>query len=509
MKRKSLGTFLAMLLSVSLLAGCGKTGGKEESINTEAAINSGEETYTVTMTYPTGGTEPQDLKKIEEKLSEMTMDRINCKVELIPVSSADQATKYNMWFANGTKVDVIVTVFADYVSMINAGAFNELDELLSEHGAAILEKDKEKSFLNAGVYKGKQFGLPVIPAAPGNGGAIYMRKDIYDSLDLSDVNTEDYLDYEELDNIFGQIHEKFPDYDTLGISGSISESNYFYMKNYDNLGVSGGSCGVLLDAVNSSKIDNLFESDQYYEYLSWMRKWYQDGYISKDAATSTENGQAMFYAGRNALTIAMNTAGVRESMEAQGGFEVVQLDLCPNYMTTNVYTGCMFFIPKNCKNPEKTMDFLNLLFTDAEIQNVLTYGIEGEHYTVQDNGKVIDFTENRDKYICPFGVWGDQSQQYVASPQTMDILKERENYLQVSLDHTSKAYGYQFDATEISTEQSAVKSVITKYLTQLEYGSVDLDTVYPEFIEALKTAGIYNIIEKNQQQLDEWLAQQK
>lgn len=509
MKSKNVGRLLAVLLSVSLLAGCGQTGGNEAATGSENdKVSSKEEVYTVTMTYPTGGTEPQDLKKIEQNLSEITLEKINCKVELLPVSSADQSTKYNMWFANDTKVDVIVTVFADYVSMINAGAFNELDELLPEYGKDLLEKDKEKNFLNAGTYKGKQYGLPVIPSAPGNGGAIYMRKDVYDKLDLTEVNTEDYLDYEELDNIFKQVHEKCPEYDTLGISGTISESNYFYLKNYDNLGISGGSCGVLLDACNSPKIENLFASDAYYEYAGWMRKWYQDGYISKDAATSTENGQSMFYAGRNALTIAMSTTGVRENMEEQGGFEVVQLDLCPNYMTTNVYTGCMFFIPKNSQNPEKTMEFLNLLFTDAQIQNLLTYGIEGEHYTVQDNGKVIDYTENRDKYICPFGVWGDQSQQYVASPQTEDILKEREEYLQVSLDHTSKAYGYQFDATQVSTEQSAVKSVITKYLTQLEYGSVDLDTVYPEFLEALKTAGIDKIIETNQQQLDAWLAQQ-
>ena len=43
----------------------------------------------------------------------------------------------------------------------------------------------------------------------------------------------------------------------------------------------------------------------------------------------------------------------------------------------------------------------------------------------------------------------------------------------------------------------------------MEYGTVVLDTVYPEFLKALESAGIDKIITENQKQLDEWLAQQK
>ena len=66
-----------------------------------------------------------------------------------------------------------------------------------------------------------------------------------------------------------------------------------------------------------------------------------------------------------------------------------------------------------------------------------------------------------------------------------------------------------FNASELSTEQATVKSVISKYLTQLEYGTVDLDTTYPEFLDALDKAGINKIIEENQKQLDAWLAAQQ
>ena len=512
MKGKLFKMVTALMVSAALLAGCSSAKAPASSGNdsgtTAEAKNSGESS-TIKMTWLSTGTEPQDLGKIQDKLCEMTMEKLNCKVELVPVSFADQATKYNMWFANGTNIDIMITVFQDYVSMINAGAFMEMDELLTVSGQDILKKDEEKNFLSAGVYKGKQYGIPTIPSAPGNGGSLYVRKDVYDLLDTSAFDTKDYIDYEDMDNLFAQIKEKCPEYTAYGVMGDTASSGtyYFYLKNFDNLGVAGGSSGVLLNPMENTTVENLFASDSYKEYLDWMRKWYQDGYISKDAATSTESADTMFKAGRTATMVSMSTSGFREGIVEQAGIDVVQLDLCPNYMTTNVYTGCMFFIPKNSQNPEKAMEFLNYLFTDADVQNLLSFGIKDEHYTVQDNGLVIEFTQNREKYVNPFGVWGDQSQQFLTAPQTPDLLEAREKYLQVSLDHTSKAFGYQFDGTAVSTEQSTVKSVIAKYMTQLEYGTVDVEEVYPEFLKALEDAGIEKIIQENQRQLNEWMKQ--
>lgn len=517
MKRR-VTRFIAGAMTAFLLAGCGSTGSSNTQNDTAAVtekensstdtVSDSTEAVTIKMTYLTSGTEPEGLDRIEAALNELTMEKINCKVELVPLAFADQATKYNMWFANGNDTDILITVFQDYLAMINSGAFMELDDLIQSYGKDMLEKDKEKNFLSAGQYKGHQYGIPTIPSAPGNGGAIYIRKDVFDALDSAGIDVDGYIDYEDLDNIFGQIAEKFPEYTPLGVSGNRTKSNYFYVKNYDNLGVSGESSGVLVDPMNSTKVENLYATDSYYEYLTWMRKWYQDGYISKDAATSSESSDTLFNSGKTASYINISTPGTRESAERDAGIGVVQLNMCPTYMTTNVYTGVLFFVSKNAKYPEKAVEFLNILFTDAQIQNVLTHGVEGEDYTVQDNGVVIDLKEDRD-YINVYGVWGDQSQYYMEAPLVPEDTKKREAYLQESLAHTSKAFGYKFDATPVSTEQSTVKSVISKYLTQLEYGTVDLDTVYPEFLKALESAGIDKIIAENQKQLDQWLAEQK
>lgn len=536
MRKRLFTKILALAMSAALLTACGsgnggnsgstgstpessaqEQGGEQESSSEEESQESQEEQpaaagdgATVRMTYITGGVEPDGLDRVEAALNEQTLAKIGCNIELVPVAHADEAATYNKWFASGEDVDIICTVFQDYLSMINAGGFQPLDDLIAEYGKDMLEKDKEKSFLGAGRYKGQLYGIPTIPSAPGNGGALYIRKDVLDQLDTTGMDLEGTIGYEELDSLLSQIHEKFPEYTALGISGKDrTRSNFFYVKNYDNLGV-GESSGVVVDALNDTTVENLYATEEYREYLDWMRKWYQAGYISKDAATSDEGGDDLFNAGKAATCIGMSTPGTRENTELESGTEVVQIDLCPTWMTTNVYTGVLFFIPTNAKNPEKAMEVLNLLFTDGDFSNILANGVEGEDYTITDaeNG-VIEFNGSAEKkYTNMYGVWGDGAQWYISPPTTPDIYQKRADYLAETVAHTSKVYGYKFDASSVETEQSTVKNVIAKYLTQLEYGTVDVDTVLPEFLNDLENAGMSTIIEENQRQLDEWLAGQ-
>jgi putative aldouronate transport system substrate-binding protein len=49
---------------------------------------------------------------------------------------------------------------------------------------------------------------------------------------------------------------------------------------------------------------------------------------------------------------------------------------------------------------------------------------------------------------------------------------------------------------------------VQRYTKGLESGVLDPDTVLPEFISELESAGINTIIEEKQRQLDEWAAKQ-
>ena len=71
----------------------------------------------------------------------------------------------------------------------------------------------------------------------------------------------------------------------------------------------------------------------------------------------------------------------------------------------------------------------------------------------------------------------------------------------------SPAIGYSFNSEPIAAELAAVQTVIAQYAPSLNAGALDPEKALPEFISALKDAGIDEVIAENQKQFDEYLAQ--
>lgn len=71
----------------------------------------------------------------------------------------------------------------------------------------------------------------------------------------------------------------------------------------------------------------------------------------------------------------------------------------------------------------------------------------------------------------------------------------------------SKAFGFMFDSSGVKTQYTAVANVINQYLPGLRCGSLDPETELPKFQKQLKEAGIDEIIQAKQEQLDQWLSE--
>ena len=69
----------------------------------------------------------------------------------------------------------------------------------------------------------------------------------------------------------------------------------------------------------------------------------------------------------------------------------------------------------------------------------------------------------------------------------------------------SKAYGFFYDNINVTTETAAFQSVYDEYRMSLECGVLDPETALPEMNEKMYAAGLQNIIDEKQAQLDKWL----
>ena len=270
----------------------------------------------------------------------------------------------------------------------------------------------------------------------------------------------------------------------------------------DALGATAAS-GVLI-GTDSTEVVNYFASDEYYDYLKHVRDWYEKGYILKDAATTDVALGDNIKNGTFWGNFTEGNYGLVEQNEASDGKEWVALMINdPYYPSVAPSSATYWTVPVTAAEPAAAVRFLNMMMTDEDVTNLLMWGIEGDEYSVADDGKIVKL-ENYSNWSLP-GLHGNQQIMTGRSDKQKELDAE---WSENARNNKTKGYGYCYDTSAMTNQITAVQAVITEYQAALETGSVDLDTVYPEFIQKLEANGINDIIADNQAQFDAWLAQQ-
>lgn len=516
MWKKGMSLALAATMAAAL-AGCGESGtssssGGQTAETDKSTDQNNEQPYEIVMTYPTGGSAPADVDKVEQAVSDYCQEKINCTVKFKTATFWELDSTYTLWASSNEKVDLLYMFNADLGPYVDDGTILNLDEFMP-NAENIAKCSETSSFLKGGTYDGSQYAIPVIPTAAGNGKAIYVRTDLLEEIDYEQ---KDYYSMEDLDDILGKVYANHPDMVMWGRTGVGTGSQFINYADCDTFGVANGSIGALM-GFDSTQIVDMYETDEFYDYLKWQKKWYDDGYISKDATTTSESSVDWVRSGRCAgFLIGTNTPGQAETLGVNFGFPMTELMIREDCMLTEAYSSMRWCVSANSENPEKAMEFLDLMYADdGVLVNLLVNGIEGDHYVkLADDSKVIDYPEGVDAMTSPYeaqmNAYGDNRNCYIHTPNTDQYYDDCAAFTERSESNPSIALGYVFDSKPYSSEIAAINNVLAQYLPTLDYGMAsDLDSVYKQFISELKNAGIDKVIEGNQQQFDEWRANQK
>ena len=101
--------------------------------------------------------------------------------------------------------------------------------------------------------------------------------------------------------------------------------------------------------------------------LKTMRRYKELGY------TNTKIGNAGDFSTKRFVTKADGQPYAEKIWSIKSGGEVVATPILESYITNGSVNGSMIAISKNSKNPEKAMEFLNLLNTDKYLRNLINY----------------------------------------------------------------------------------------------------------------------------------------
>lgn len=448
--------------------------------------------------YQIGALQP-DHKIVEAQVNAYTAEKIGVTVEIIPINFADYNAKMRNLINTGAKWDLAFSSSwaNDYLEISQKGALLPLDELLQLYGKDLLEGIDER-FWKAATINGHIYGVP----SQKEIGNVPMWVFTKEYVDKYDIPYEELHSLEDLEPWLSLIAEKEPDVVPLYLTSEFSAPTYMD-KITDPIGIEYGD--------ETLTVKDVFETERMLTTLQTLHRYFQAGYINEDAAVARDDKAVKRFVTKGdgqpyAATVWGNALG----------YEVVTSPIMETQITNASARGALTVVSKDCQNPQKAVEFLNLVNTDLYLRNLLNYGIEDVHYTrvevepgemegITDTGYIYDrkvhLIENSG-YSVPSYVQGGLFTTWVLDSDPIDKWNTFVAFNRDSVE--APTFGFDFDGSAVQEQILNLRIILTEYAAALYTGSVDPKVYVPMLVRKLKANGMQDVIDEMQRQIDVW-----
>lgn len=514
MKRNSIKNailFTIILALTAALAGCGSgnsgrgasAGNPSSSSGAGGASGSPESSlppYELTMAFFTLGSQTAGIPEVEAAVSKIAKEKLNTTVKFLPIAYGSWSQQMNLMLAGNEELDLMISgVSGNYATQVAQGQILPMNELLDKYGTNI--KDTLYPFiLDAVKVNGETYGVPARRDFAA-GRSLYMRKDIVDKYN---IDLSQYTKFEDLTELFQIVKDKEPNMIPLvSFAPGSTPVDSMAATLFDVLV---NKMGTIKVDGGESEIVNMYETPEYEGLIKLVRGWYEKGFIRKDEATAKDTAQDLIKAGQAFAYFSTWKPGNEAQDSRKAGAELVSISMGKPLTDSSHGTRFNWSIAKNSKDPARAMMFLDLMFADPEINNLLSWGIEDRDY-VKKSQTTIGYPENLDASSVPYGLntgwlFGDQFKSFIFETDQADLWEQMDKF---NLDSAkSPAVGFNYDASSVKNEVAAVTNVLNQYRVGLETGTLDPASTLPEFISKLRDAGIDDIVADKQKQFDAW-----
>ena len=498
--------FLSLLLTLALVLGlCG--------------FAQAESLPTITIMFH--GSNVTDDSAVLEKVNEYIADKVGAKLEVIWGTWGDFDEKAaNALTTGDSEVDMVFTCSwsaDEFNTYAKNGFFEPLDEYMEKFGAD-LKAALPEALIQAATVEGPDGEKHIYAVNGFKDTATQNTWDINVTLltelgyTLDDVRNRGFFGWGE---IFAKAKElKGDSFYPFLVEPAVAER---MVTNSIIVTGDSGSVNLLsyyLDPADVTKSDakygdvllNKFATEEYAAFVKQMREYYLAGYIDPALAVAETSNDARTNAQKDGSYLIGTQSyayGYEYSPEViSRGVEVVFEPCTDPYVDTTVSQGAMVAVSSASQHPEESFKFLALLNSDPYLMTLLNYGVEGVHYTLDENGLVV-FTDERANY----SPWTNGMGNVTLLPDTQaEGAGFREAFK--NFYASGKAVpilGFIFNNEPVANEMAALTNVAAQYALALNSGAVDPETELPKFLEALTAAGMDAYLAEANAQLNAFL----
>lgn len=516
MKRKGLHKALSLLLiaamTIGMLTGCGKTPVNDETKQTQGGTENGETGNEGTSDY----SEKVSIRMLsrdiyhnesqmigEDEIVKYFEDKFNCDFEFNFVPSPNQTEvfeKLNMMLTVGDIPDIIemrtdlALSEGIYESLLENDKILRVEEYLKENQGRWSNIEALVNDSESATYRSKDGTLAIIPRSFGTvDHGLIIRKDWLDELGLAIPETTD-----DLYNVLKAFVEKDPD-GTKNVGMTLPNSwwfGHFYC----------GFVGSWNWLEQGDKYVNAMGTDGQKEAFAYLNKLYSEGLLDKEIFTMKGEAEAIakFTAGLSGVTmmgVTYGTPAILETLqEAYPDAEICYANIKgpKAYCRMNLpkfFEGCV--INKDAKDVDRILDMIDFILS-PEGEDILVNGIEGIHYTKNEDG-----TLNRNKELLEQEGWEGRAHGLRAMFNVETVITEdfSSNYEDVTAFVDSlkvpgvltsdPCYGVKTEAEK--QVGSKPWDVSGKYAIGFITGDYNLEAEWGDFVDEFYGAGMQQI----------------
>jgi len=508
--KKLLALALCVLMVMAILAGCGPK--KAEKADEPLGENlTKEEKFAehVTLTWcfpdPRGAADFSEWDRIVEAINEITMREINATINIEVIPLGEYTEKMSLKYGANERWDVCFSgsQWNSFASAVSNGAFEPLSEEYTKTYLAETMATLKPEYLKAVTIDGKVYGVPL--------QQIYVRQNgIKFEIDWADELGFDYnqvTKFEDLEPYFDTLLANGYTECFMGAGEGMMENISSWMG-FDNL-ISTIFPGAIRVTDGTCKVFNQYESEEFKYIADLMARWYQTGYFTDGVAFGGQDNP--FDEDRHPVSLepVVKPGGdALATMKMTNGTTIKTIPIGSAVLTTSSIAQTVMAVSQNCPYPGRALAFINLLNTNEELLNLICFGEEGIDWEwIDKENKLIEPAFGAYPGNEPFLV-GNTFLSYHVDESQIGCWEETKAINDSA--SASPLLGFTFDSRPIRSQMSTISGNIDEYLEPIlcGMGEPSTEAAIASLNQFLYDAGLQEILDEMQRQVDEWLANQ-
>jgi len=426
--KKTILLLLVCLIAIISVVGCSNSGNSKKQGGDEIVY------YNSQFPYKEGTGNKEAIEEVQQYILEQTGIKVTA---VIPQKGAEEQ-KLNTMLAANEKIDIFIGELSKYRSI---NAIMPLNDLIDKYGQDVVKAWPESAWDSLKDKDGKIWALPrAISSTPY---PAMIRKDWLAKVGVNKLPST----VEEFENALQLFKEKDPagKSSTVPLMCNLDGLRYSLLGAYTDNGV-----GNWLDEADN-KVKPVVLHPGYLEWLKTLNRWYQNGYIYKEAfMAKPEQFTDLAVSNRVAASMSWYSQIFSSYAKIQNNAPDVDYQILTltgsKGKTESLFPAPVqgYMITNNSKNSVEAMKFLNWGFSSYDNYLTTRYGIKDKHWSYiqkDENTVIVDIVANT-------GYDGEFATQGYSSSPKQPVLSSKDPTKKAMYDYIQKHY-YDYERVKI------------------------------------------------------------